>query len=166
MSAPNINALFDIWGLDDDFGGSDGEESSSRPFRSYSDMYDCIDESVLGDIPWRCMRVVPPEGLDPQTTPRWKREEYEVWYRDPDRVIRSMLSNPDFNGEFDYAAYVEIGKNGKWHWGDMFSANFAWRHSVGNLDCVITVADSLLRSDFWCRPFYQGSDVLPHCLRS
>ena len=41
-----------------------------------------------------------------------------------------MLANPDFNGEFDYASYVEIGKNGKQYWGDFFSANFAWRHSV------------------------------------
>ena len=41
-----------------------------------------------------------------------------------------MLANPDFNGEFDYASYVEIGKNGQWRWGDFFSANFAWHHSV------------------------------------
>ena len=93
-------------------------------------MYDCIDKSTLGNVPWQCMKVVPPDGLDPQTTPQWKREHYEVWYRDPDAVLRSMLVNPDFNGEFDYASYVEIGKNGQQHWGDFFSANFAWHHSV------------------------------------
>ena len=51
--------------------------------------------------------VVPPDRLDPQTTLQWKREHYEVWYREPDAVIQGMLSNPDFNGEFDYAAYIE-----------------------------------------------------------
>lgn len=72
MSAPNINALFDIWGPDDnsDLGESDSEDTSSQPFHSYSDMYNCINESTLDNIPWQCMHVVPVAGLDSQTTPQ------------------------------------------------------------------------------------------------
>ena len=63
MSAPNINALFDIWGLldyepesvgGDDVLCSEDEAANPHPFQSYSEMYDCIDESMLGDLPWKC----------------------------------------------------------------------------------------------------------------
>ena len=71
MSAPNINALFEILGLPDWDADilNDEEEISLQPFRLYTEMYDCIDESTLGDLPWQCMKVIPPDGLDPQTTP-------------------------------------------------------------------------------------------------
>ena len=70
MSAPSINVLFDILGLpESDSEILDDLETSSQPFRSYAEMYDCIDESTLGNVPWQCMKVVLPDGLDPQTTP-------------------------------------------------------------------------------------------------
>ena len=43
----------------------------------------------------------------------WQQEEYEICYRDPDAIIQDMLNNPDFNGQFDYAPYVELDKSGK-----------------------------------------------------
>ena len=58
------HALFDIWGLleyepesvggDDILGSEDDEAANPHPFQSYSEMYDCIDESMLGDLPWKC----------------------------------------------------------------------------------------------------------------
>ncbi|KAJ7868968.1 hypothetical protein B0H14DRAFT_3132512 [Mycena olivaceomarginata] len=53
--------------------------------------------------------------------------EYEIWYRDPDVVIRNMLGNPDFDGEFDTTPYVELDRHGQRRWSDFMSGNFAWK---------------------------------------
>jgi hypothetical protein len=60
----------------------------------------------------------------------WKKQEYEVWYRDPDTVLTNLLSNPDFDGQFDYQPYVETDEEGNRWFGDFMSGNHAWRQSV------------------------------------
>lgn len=41
-----------------------------------------------------------------------------------------MLENPDFDGEFDYAPYIDLDMNGERVWSDVMSGNYAWRQSV------------------------------------
>jgi Plavaka transposase len=33
----------------------------------------------------------------------WKIASYDVWYRDPQEVLKSQLSNPDLANEMDFA---------------------------------------------------------------
>ncbi|KAK0446242.1 hypothetical protein EV421DRAFT_1890084 [Armillaria borealis] len=47
---------------------------------------------------------------------------------DSDTVISNMLANTDFVNEFDVAPYVHVNAEGKQHWCDFMSGNYAWRH--------------------------------------
>lgn len=39
--------------------------------------------------------------------------QYEVWYHDPEAVVSAMLSNPDFEGQFDLCPYIDLDAHGK-----------------------------------------------------
>ena len=62
--------------------------------------------------------------------PNWRKQEYKIWYRDPEVVARNMLANPNFKDEIDIAAYVELDANGIRQRSDFMSGDFAWRQSV------------------------------------
>ncbi len=128
-SASSLDDLFSIWGLSDN-------EATVAPFTKHQDLYDSIDQSPLGDAPWKSLSVTPPGGIStstddvPPNQPQWKTKPYEVWYRDPMVVLRNMLDNPDFNHEFDYVPYIELDAAKERKWSDFMSANFAWKRCV------------------------------------
>lgn len=100
------------------------------PFHDYRHLYETIDATTVGDAPWKCFVTEPLNAA--ADAPAWARQQYEVWYRDPDVVIANMLDNPDLNGAFDTTPYVHLDANGQRHWSDFMSANFAWRHCVSS----------------------------------
>ena len=113
----------DIWALDK------AKHNDIAPFESVEHMYKVIDATKVGDAPWKCF-TTSFDGEVTETSASWKHNEYQVWYRDPDVVLHNLLDNPDFDGQFDYEPYIEQDKNGKRHWNNMMSGNFAWHHSV------------------------------------
>ena len=123
MSAGNINELLDIWAESMENG------NDPPPFESHEHLYQTIDATRHGDAPWNCF-AVSYNGEITHPCPSWKTDEWEVFYRDPDVVLTQMLDNPDFDGQFDYAAYVGRDKSGKRCWSDFMSGNFAYRQSV------------------------------------
>lgn len=124
MSAKNIDNLLEMWAL------SMMKHNDLGPFHDYKHIYETIDATKVGDAPWKCLQTQP---VDPGVNaPAWARQQYEVWYRDPDVVIANMLDNPDFNGAFDTTPYVHVDAQGKRRWNDFMSANFAWRHCVSH----------------------------------
>jgi Plavaka transposase len=123
MSAGNINILFDLWAL------SMSKHEEFGPFSSYEQMYSAIDNIKHGDVPWKCFSTSYAGELGPNA-PSWQLQDYEVWFRDPDFVIQNMLDNPDFDGYFDYAPYIDLDKAGNRRWDEFMSGNFAWRHAV------------------------------------
>jgi len=123
MSAPNIDALLETWA------GSLPQDGGRAPFESHQHMYSLIDASVLGDVPWKCLMAGLPGRLD-GNSPEWMRANYEVWYRDPDAVIATMLANPGFNGQFDARPYIDLDAHGRRRWSNVMSGNLAWKHSV------------------------------------
>jgi hypothetical protein len=58
------------------------------------------------------------------------RMTYEVWYRNPDAVVLTMLGNPDFDRQFDLRPYVDLNADGIRRWNNIMSGNVAWRKSV------------------------------------
>ena len=99
------------------------------PFDSYEHMYATIDATKNGDAPWQSFvgswsGEVGPDSLS------WQTAEYEVWFCDPDVVLKNLLNNPDFDGQFDYVPYIETGKDGKQWWNNFMSGSFAWWHTV------------------------------------
>ncbi|KAF7288608.1 C2H2-type domain-containing protein [Mycena indigotica] len=121
MSKGNIQEMLQIWALDN------LKHDDIAPFANADHLYETIDATELGDAPWKCLVTQPlADGAD---APEWARKSYEVWYRDPDVVVKNMLDNPDFVGLFDPAPYVEVDANDQRRWSDFMSANFAWSHA-------------------------------------
>src|SRR5258707_13344077 len=88
-----------------------------------------IDATHYGDAPWKCF-TVSYSGEASQPCPTCQKDIWEVFYRDPDVVLRQMLGKPDFHGQFEYASYVRLDKGGSRIWSDFMSGNFAFRRSV------------------------------------
>ncbi|KAJ2911359.1 hypothetical protein MD484_g9055, partial [Candolleomyces efflorescens] len=127
MSAKKIDYLLEVWALDK------AKSGDLAPFDSYTQMYGTIDAIEFGDAPWQSFSMNFAEDTDHPADAPWKSASYEVWYRDPARVISNLLDNPDFDTQFDYAAFVELDKsNGgqRRRWNDFMSGNWAWRRSI------------------------------------
>jgi hypothetical protein len=123
LSAPNINALLELWAE------SLAEYDVPAPFNSHEEMYSTIDSCTLGDVPWQCLVTGISEDVD-EHSPDWMRKGYEVWYRDPNAVVKAMLDNPDFDGQFDLRPYIDLDASGKRRWNNLMSGNLAWRRCV------------------------------------
>ena len=65
-------------------------------------------------------------------------EEYQLWYRDPRKVIHDILANPDFGTTFDHIPYRDF-RDGKRRYCDFMSGNWAWDQ------CVSTPLDEHMR---------------------
>ena len=57
-------------------------------------------------------------------------KEYTVFFRDPLTVVCNIISNPDFNSQFNYAPYTEF-EDEKQCWTDVMSGKWAWKQAVG-----------------------------------
>jgi Plavaka transposase len=69
--------------------------------------------------------AVPEDG----EIPTWMLQNHKVYYRDPRQVVHNILSNVDFQGEFDYTPFREF-ISGKRQWCDFMSRNWAWDQAV------------------------------------
>jgi hypothetical protein len=123
LSATTADTLLDLWahsmaGLD-----------ASAPFKNHEEMHAAINSSTLGDVPWECLVTRFPEDVN-ESAPSWMRTTYEVWYRNLDAIVSTMLGNPDFDGQFDLRPYVDLNADGIRRWNNVMSGNVAWRKSV------------------------------------
>ncbi|KAF7299519.1 C2H2-type domain-containing protein [Mycena indigotica] len=98
ISGSNIDELMEIWALDK------LKSDELAPFANADHLYETIDATTLGDAPWKCLVTDPVSTA--ASAPEWARRSYEIWYRDPEVVVKNLLDNPDFDGLFDYSAYV------------------------------------------------------------
>lgn len=127
MSAGNIDKLLKIWGQ---HAASTGGEA---PFRSHKDLYETIDSTPVGDVPWQSFNLSydgPRPDLEDGDVPAWMDDEHAVWFRDPRELIQNLLSNTDFHGEFDYMPFQEYDDIGNHRYQDFMSGNWAWRQAV------------------------------------
>ncbi|KAN0125682.1 hypothetical protein V8E52_000889 [Russula decolorans] len=145
MSGGNIDELLDIWAE------SMMESGEDPPFKSHEHMYETIDATRHGDAPWNCL-VVSYNGKASDACPSWQMDEWEVFYRNPDVVLRQMLENPDFKGQIDYAVYVGLDKTGKRYWSDFMLGNYAYQQST-----QIYNDDPSTKGALYC-PIILGSD--------
>ena len=67
-----------------------------------------------------------PEG----DVPSWMSSEYDVWFQDLLHLVHNLLSNPDFEGEIDYAPVQAYSSNGVHRFQDFMSGNWAWKQAV------------------------------------
>lgn len=124
MSGGDIDFLFSLWAA------SLAAHDDNPPFASHNDLYDTIDATLLGDVPWESFSAryngAKPDG----EIPSWMTADFDVWFRDPHTVVKNLLSNPDFDNEFDYTPFQERDTEGNHRFQDFMSGNWAWKQAV------------------------------------
>jgi Plavaka transposase len=66
------------------------------PFANKADLYDTIDSTLVGDVPWESFTISYTSEMGEGEAAPWKLATYNVWYWDPHVVLKSQLANPDF----------------------------------------------------------------------
>ena len=56
--------------------------------------------------------------------------EYEIWSCNPKDLIKIMQAFADFVEEFDHAPFQEYDANGRRHFQNLISENWAWKQAV------------------------------------
>ncbi|KZP09744.1 hypothetical protein FIBSPDRAFT_963695 [Athelia psychrophila] len=127
MPAAKIDKLLGLWG---DHAAS-SNAGGKAPFANHQDLYSAIDSTPVGDVPWQSFQLSY-SGALPESgeIPGWMEDKHEVWFRDPRELIKNLLSNTDFDGEFDYTPYQEYDDSGSHRYQHFMSGNWAWRQST------------------------------------
>ena len=108
------------------------QHNDQAPYSGHADLHQVIDAIPHGDVPWKSIQVHHAGNIpEPAAAaPSWMKQGYDVWFRDPNAVVKNLLSNPDFHGHFDYTPYREFEPSGQRHWENFMSGNWAWSHAV------------------------------------
>ena len=94
-------------------------------------MYNTIDSTPLGDVPWQSFTLNYNRDLpDGEVPAPWMEMNYNVWYRDPHTLIYNIKSNLNFKGEFAYAPYHKYSQDVQHCYEDMMSGYWAWKQAV------------------------------------
>ncbi|TRM55858.1 hypothetical protein BD626DRAFT_415265 [Schizophyllum amplum] len=133
MSQGDTTHLMDLWAAWNEHHfaqlGLNEEDIPPPPFAHHRDLHSTIDGTTVGDVPWQTFEASFPVSDLPidGSVPSWQTAKYPIWYRDPQEVVKSLLDNPDFDGEFDYVPFQEYDASGHRHYRDFFSGNWAYR---------------------------------------
>ena len=102
----------------------------SPPITDHHDLHATIDAIKLGHIPWQSY-TAQYNGLRPENgpTPEWMTTDYQVWYRDPRKVVHEIFANPDLASGIDYVPYREF-ENEVRRYGNFMSGDWAWTQCV------------------------------------
>ena len=73
------------------------------PFSTSTEMYNTINTTPLGDIPWQSTSLQYDGAKPVSKVPSWMKSNYDIWFQDPHAPVLNLLSNPGFYHEFDYA---------------------------------------------------------------
>jgi len=124
LSNDAIDKLLSIWAA------TLVPHNDSTPIIDHNDLHSTIDAIKLGHVPWRSY-TIQYNGLQPEDapTPEWMTTKYQFWYRDPRKVIHSILANPDLADGIDYVPYREF-EDGKRRYCDFMSGDWAWEQCV------------------------------------
>ncbi|KAJ7648027.1 hypothetical protein FB45DRAFT_783012 [Roridomyces roridus] len=121
MPAGAIDELLQIWAATN--------LHSDPPFADHHDLYDTIDSTNLGHVPWQSFEVSYSLPVDPTDPTPWKRKPYTVYFRDPRLVLHNQLANPDFKSEIDLAPKRVYAADGTREYEDFMSGNWAWQQA-------------------------------------
>jgi hypothetical protein len=100
------------------------------PIADYRELHAQIDAIELGNVPW-CSYTAQYQWLRPESgsIPDWMTAKYQLWFRDPRRVIHNILANPEFASGIDYTAHRDFQEE-KRQYQDFMSGDWAWQQSV------------------------------------
>lgn len=124
MSTGDIDFLFNLWAA------TLARHNDHPPFSNHAELYSTIDATPLGDVPWESFSLKYNSILPDNNIPPWMTSEYDVWFRNPNTLIRNLISNPDFRDKFDYSPLQEFDANENHHYQDFMLGNWAWKQAV------------------------------------
>ncbi|KAJ7683440.1 hypothetical protein B0H17DRAFT_1160912 [Mycena rosella] len=123
LSAGHIDELMQNW--------ASRPGAGDPPFANHRDLYDTIDATEIGHIPWESFNVSWSGDRTPGEETPWKNEEYTVYFRNPRAILQLQVSNPDFKYEMDFAPKRVFGgedRNSR-EYMDFMSGNWAWQQA-------------------------------------
>ena len=127
MSSGDIDRLCDLWGqsLHSDQGGP------SPPFTDHKELYKTIDATPLGDVQWDSFKLKYSGECPNGDVPPWMNQTYEFWVWPAYSLVENMLSNTDFNGEFDYVPHRDFcQENERCHYENFMLGDWVWAQAV------------------------------------
>lgn len=124
MSGGHIDELLSLWAA------TLVEHTANPPFESHGDLYSTIDATPLGDCPWQSVTLHYNGERPENDVPSWMTSDYDVWFRNPLRLLENMVSNPDFDGEFDVTPLQERDTAGNHRFQNFMSGNWSWKQAV------------------------------------
>ncbi|KAI6139091.1 hypothetical protein BKA82DRAFT_4332380 [Pisolithus tinctorius] len=121
MSAKKLDTLLEIWAASLLALGGD------PLFNNHAELYHVIDSTCVGEVPWEDFTIQYTAEVQDKETAPWMFDNYDVWYRDPQKVIHNILASSDLAAEMDYVPYQEYNAmNNERCWQDFMSGNWAW----------------------------------------
>jgi Plavaka transposase len=163
MSAGNIDTLLRLWTA------TLVPYGANPPFTKHTQMYDIIDSMPLGDVQWEHFMCKYNSDLPSGDILVWMMANYEVWYWNPQDLIKNLLSNPDFNGEFDYSPSQKHDMKGNHCFQNFMSGNWAWKqvHKFCSLLYFLITEDNHYTQDIIAEDSTtHGLTFIPVILRS
>ena len=129
MSARDINFITGLWAA------SLAAHNDYPPFKNAKDMYDTMDATPLGNVPWQSFTMnyngTPPETFGPDgESPPQTTVDYDIWFRSPHLLIHKMIANPKYKGQFDYTPYQEYSMDDQHCFENFMSGDWAWKEAV------------------------------------
>ena len=127
MSQSHIDQLMNVWAAS----LQSADPNATPPFANHQDLLDTIDATPDGNVPWERFTVTysGPKPTD-REPPAWMFQEYEICFRNAKKIVANMLSNRDFDGEFDYTPHKDFDQNGDRMYKNLFSADWIWLQAV------------------------------------
>jgi hypothetical protein len=119
MSARQIDTLLDLWAA------TLIKHNDAPPFANHRDMYATTDATPLSDTPWKSFTLCYNGAKPEQDVLPWMDGQYDVWYRDPLEMTRSILANCDFDGGIEYSPYCNYTTEDKQYWKNFMSGDWA-----------------------------------------
>jgi Plavaka transposase len=126
MSAPNIDTLLDLWAL------TLLKHNEVPPFANHMDLYNTIDSTPLGDVPWQNFSLRY-SGDEAREGPQWMKSDYDVWFCDPHTIVKNMIDNPDYHNHIDVAPVRTFNSKGIRVYQNFMSGDWAWEEAVRSL---------------------------------
>ncbi|KAI6140861.1 hypothetical protein BKA82DRAFT_4331812 [Pisolithus tinctorius] len=149
MPTKKIDMLLEIWAM------SLLALCGEPLFANQKDLYHIINSTSISEVKWESFVVWYAnngrDGQDSNMAP-WMLDSYDVWYRDPRKVIHNVLARTDLIGQIDYIPYQEYDStNNQRHWEDFMSGAWVWNK-----------ADRIISED----PTTAGATLIPIILGS
>ncbi|KIO03349.1 hypothetical protein M404DRAFT_145739 [Pisolithus tinctorius Marx 270] len=124
MSAKKLDTLLEIWAASLLALGGD------LLFNNHAELYCVIDSTCVGEDPWEDFTIQYTAEVQDEEMAPWMIDNYDVWYRDPQKVIHNILASSDLAAKMDYVPYWEYNAmNNERHWQDFMSGNWAWEEA-------------------------------------